>query len=113
MSCKRGRDSDEMDYHDNFEPDLDQYDNIINTRKLRKKNKEDIIGFCDCCERLTTVHQDKEQPQFNYCNDCEANDLAFLLEFLDVKEDKGPVFERCSEHSSKHSSKHSSEHRSK
>ena len=87
MSCKRSFceicDDDYDDYYD-YDDDYDNKDiiKIINTRKLRKKNKTDIIGFCDCCEKLTTVHKDKEQPQFNYCNNCEANDLAFLIDLI-------------------------------
>lgn len=89
MSLKRSIEIVDMDDASEGERELEE---IMQSRKLRKRGEGDIIGFCDNCERLTSVKQDKEQSQFNYCIDCEIDSLAFCTEFLTVKSE-GPVIE--------------------
>ena len=89
MSLKRSIEIVDMDDASEGERELEE---IMQSRKLRKRGEGDIIGFCDNCERLTSVKQDKEQSQFNYCIDCEIDSLAFCTEFLTVKTE-GPVIE--------------------
>jgi len=59
-------------------------DAIMSVRKIRKCTKNEVIGFCDTCEKLTAVTPDKEFPQFLYCIDCEIVDIAFQTDFLKI-----------------------------
>jgi len=59
-------------------------DAIMSVRKIRKCTKNEVIGFCDMCEKLTAVTPDKEFPQFSYCIECEIVDIAFQTDFLKI-----------------------------
>ena len=62
----------------------EEFDKIFDLRKIQKCSKDEIIGFCDCCQKMRAVKIDKEQPQFSYCVDCEIDNLAFEAEFLEI-----------------------------
>jgi len=89
MNCKRN--------HENIDPFDEDVDQITQSRKIKKCRKDEAIGFCDCCEKLTSVKPDTDHPQFNYCIDCEVLELAFITEFLDVKANEKPIIEEIDE----------------
>ena len=93
MSIKRSfNDTFKDDHHDDCnDGELEQ---ILSIRKFRKHKKDEFIGFCDICEKLTSVREDPEQPQFNYCIDCEIGELSFITEFMGIGS-KPIIEEQC------------------
>jgi hypothetical protein len=75
-------------FENTFVKDSDSDDSkleeILSVRKLRKHVKDDYIGFCDICEKLTSVRKDPDHPQFNYCINCEIGELSFFTEFMEI-----------------------------
>lgn len=90
MSKKRAADrNDDIDMQDEAFQDQD-IEKITSQRKLKKLRPDDTIGFCDCCNRLTSVKcSDMTAATIGgvyvyLCIDCEITDLAFSAEFLEI-----------------------------
>ena len=94
MSKKRAADTletrakiDDIDIQD---PDFQDIEKITSQRKLKKLHPDDTIGFCDCCNRLTTIKCSDMTAAgvggvYVYlCIDCEIADLAFSADFLEI-----------------------------
>ena len=56
--------TDEADEADEADEDFDQ---MFDIRKMQKCSENEILGFCDGCNRLKPVKEDKEFPEFSYC----------------------------------------------
>jgi hypothetical protein len=81
MSTKRSfGDIDDIDDIDNPCNSDKELDKILQERKLPKRKKDSFRGFCDICEKIKNVREDKEQPQFDICVDCEIDELVFMGE---------------------------------
>lgn len=89
MSKKRVRfqmdNEQEKVYEEQERYDDDDVDKILEVRKIRKVGEAEIKGFCDICEKLKSVSQDPEQPQFYICIDCKINELSFCTDFLSIE----------------------------
>lgn len=106
MSKKRVRFADECgdmctdidigtNLHECYIQDIEdnEVEKIIQSRKIKKNAKGEFIGFCDICEKLTSVKEDKEQQQFNICIDCEISELSFCADFLSIGENTNEIIE--------------------
>lgn len=82
MGMKRDR---EDDTSQGYEDSDGKCEEILQSRKLKKTHRDQIIGFCDNCERLCAVKPDEEFPQFNYCTDCEIEMLANIVSITEIE----------------------------
>ena len=46
--------------------------------------KNEILGFCDGCNKLRPVTADKEFPEFTYCDDYQIANLSFEADMLNI-----------------------------
>ena len=119
MSTKRSfGDIDDIDDIDNPCNSDKELDKILQERKLPKRKKDSFRGFCDICEKIKNVREDKEQPQFDICVDCEIDELVFMGEnCLQIDEtninSKLPQLSPVSlinQHADQHDDQHANQH---
>jgi len=70
-----------------LEQDDKEVDEILQSRKIKKRDKGEVIGFCDICEKLTAVTLGNDHSQATCCMDCKMDELTFCTKFLKVKTD--------------------------
>jgi hypothetical protein len=58
-----------------------------NSFKISKTKEDHTIGICDQCEKRKPVRPDKDFPAFNFCIDCEIEDLIFWFQFSELSSD--------------------------
>jgi len=79
-----------------LEHDDKEVDEILQSRKIKKRDKDEVIGFCDICEKLTAVTLGNDHSQVTSCMDCKMDELTFCTKFLKVKTD-GLIIEEAFE----------------
>lgn len=62
----------------------EEFDQKFDIRKMQKCSKDEILGFCDGCNKLKPVTADKEFPEFTYCIDCQIDNLSFEADMLNI-----------------------------
>ena len=63
---------------------------ILSQRSI-KRTKTGVLGFCDSCERLTTVQSNRRECLEMYCADCEVAEISLSTEFMSLKPDMSEV----------------------
>ena len=63
---------------------------ILSQRSI-KRTKTGVLGFCDSCERLTTVQSNRRECLEMYCTDCEVAEISLSTEFMSLKPDMSEV----------------------
>ena len=62
--------------------------------KISKTKEDHMIGICDQCEKRKAVRPDKDFQAFNFCIDCEIEDLTFWFKFAELSSDIPAVFSK-------------------
>ena len=62
----------------------EDFDKMFDIRKMQKCSPDEILGFCDGCEKLRPVTTDKDFPEFAYCIDCQIDNLSFETDMLEI-----------------------------
>lgn len=69
----------------NITDELDEeFEKKFDIRKMQKCSKDEMLGFCDGCNKIRAIKVDKEFPEFAYCVDCQINNLAFETDMLEI-----------------------------
>jgi len=62
----------------------EEFEKKFDIRKMQKCSKDEILGFCDSCNKLRPVTTDKDYPEFAYCIDCQVENLVFEADMLEI-----------------------------
>ena len=62
----------------------EEFEKKFDIRKMQKCSKDEMLGFCDGCNKIKPIKVDKEFPEFAYCVDCQINNLTFETDMLEI-----------------------------